>query len=190
MSPKDEVHIIVFTNRNGKIVDTDRKTITERINIMIQIKNGRLQKYGLSFALPEGFFLETQSEVGQEDGLEFWSEDETLQMHIDFFCDEENSEETLKSWFLPDSVTGSFNFVLLEPISPVSLDGISGYTAIYRSGDDSEEHKEYYELRLDLGKTEDGYLQFAIVLQVHKGNVYEVVYSSLFRNILKNIEKV
>lgn len=189
MSPKDEVHIIVFTNQYGKIVDTDRKAITERINIMIQIKNGRLQKYGLAFALPEGFFLETQTEVGQEDGLEFWSEDEALQMHIDFFCDDENSEETLKSWFLPDPVTGAFNYVLLEPISPVSLDGISGYTAIYRSSDDGEKHEEYYELRLDLGKTEDGYLQFAIVLQVHKGNVYDVVNSSLFRNILKNIEK-
>lgn len=49
---------------------------------MLQYKNHRFYYEGVSFALPDGYYLDTNYGDGAEDALDFWAKDMSLRIRI------------------------------------------------------------------------------------------------------------
>jgi len=157
---------------------------------MIPIKNGKLQKHGVAFSLPEGFCYNSDPECVHENGIEFVSEDENKVLDYDFLTSEEKSFDALNVLFKEDFL-GYHNFRKLTPITPILFNGLLGHHVLYK-GDDSpdEPATQYYELNIDLCECEDGYLLFSLRINVLDGDIMSYVETDEFKRLLANISTV
>ena len=120
---------------------------------MLLYKDGRFHAAGISFQLPDGFFLETCPEESYSNGFmlyppegDFW-----LQIIVSSDCMDAKKEF---EFFFSDIVD-------LKPqtdITPISLTGLSGYQAIYTGSGHT-----YYEIRLNVPYGDSLY-NFVLVL--------------------------
>ena len=105
---------------------------------MLQYKNHRIHCRGISFAIPEGYFLDTSYEEVPQDTLHLWTEDERLYVRIGLEYDTRGPLQEL-------------NFILREleecvvskEPSAVIYGGLAGFRTAYSVG---EVH--YAEVRL------------------------------------------
>ena len=157
---------------------------------MIPIKNGKFQKHGVAFALPEGFCYNSDPDCVHEDGIEFVSKDESKVLNYDFLTSEEKSYDALNVLFKEDFL-GFYNFHMLTPITPILLNGLFGHHVLYKSSDSPDEpSNQYYELNLDLGECEEGYLMFSLRINDLEGDIMSYVESDEFKQIFSVISRV
>ena len=104
---------------------------------MLLYQHGRFCIEGVSFAIPDGFYLDCDPEELHVDGLSLYPSDRSCRIDILLEYDSEAPEEALEALFAPDS-----GMHLRGEIRPVSCNGLTGCEAWY---DARREH--YYETR-------------------------------------------
>ena len=118
---------------------------------MLQYKNHRVHCQGISFAIPEGYFLDTSYEEVPQDTLHLWSEDEKLYVRIGLEYDTKGPLQELN--FILTELEECV--VIQEPVA-VLYGGLAGFKTVYAVG---EVH--YTEIRLMIpstGKTQNDLL--------------------------------
>ena len=105
---------------------------------MLKYKNGSFHACGVSFRLPEGACLETESVTFYEYGLTAWLEKHDLWFEI-FVDDEDDPRADLETLFTDESST----FVPYSPITEILHNGMRGHEVFYH-----DSKSDYYECRL------------------------------------------
>lgn len=110
---------------------------------MLLYKNHRFHCEGVSFAIPDGLYLDTSYEEVPEDTIHLWSEDEQLYVRIGIQRETKGAFEELA--FVLRELE---EITVIDPPKPILMGGLSGYVATYIS-----EPKEWWELHLDISGT-------------------------------------
>ncbi len=107
---------------------------------MLQFKNGKFLLCGVSFAIPNDFYLEYIPEADRDEGILLMSPDKkiTFGLYIDHECD--NIEEDFQELFYE----GSCMFQESE-ICPTARNGLPGLAVSY-----GDAYSRYYESRFPL----------------------------------------
>lgn len=156
---------------------------------MIQIKNGKFQKDGLAFSLPENYYFESMTETSHENGMEFFSKDESKQLNFDFLVSREKSAKSMNHLFERDCLE-YVSYHKLTPISPIIYNGLFGHYVFYKGTDlEDEPATEYFEIHFDLGESEEGYLLFALCVTDYDRGIINYVRSDEFQKIMQGISK-
>ena len=104
---------------------------------MLQYKNHRFYYEGVSFALPDGYYLDTNYGDGAEDALDFWTKDMSLRLRIAVEHETKGPVQELNS-----VIRDLEDCVVLEGPEANLLNGLAGYRATYDSG-----RRQYCEMR-------------------------------------------
>lgn len=107
---------------------------------MLQLISGKLHACGMSFALPDRFYIDTDPEFPYEHGLCCYSPDKKIYFRIyaDCLCQDVRAE--METLFEPGS--GMYQ---TSEITPLVLNGLAGFEVTFQSS----EH-DYYEAHLQL----------------------------------------
>ena len=156
---------------------------------MILIKNGKLQKDGLAFSLPENYYYESVTESIPDDGMEFFSEDQSKRLNYDFLVSRGKSGNSMDHLFAKD-ILGYVSYHKLTPISPIIFNGLFGHYVFYKgTASEEEPATQYFEIHFDLGESEEGYLLFSLRVTDYEGDVINYVQSDEFQRILSGISR-
>lgn len=136
---------------------------------MLQYKNGRFYIGKASFALPDGFYVESDIEITEGSAFCAWDSRREYLFHWRYFQDCEGSAEELQKWFLPDC-----GLIPLSEIVPVAVNGLSGHMVLYRSY-----RPQYCEARFDLGDGEE----LVLMVESEKGKAEDIPTSEAFRTV-------
>lgn len=108
---------------------------------MLQYKDGKFHVPGAAFALPEGFYLETEPEHCYERGFGAWTPDRRYYFEWEVERPCEGTRQELAALFSPLwGIPGSE-----DDIVPVLVNGLSGHQVRYMN-----HGTEYFEMRLAL----------------------------------------
>lgn len=124
---------------------------------MLQYKNHRFCCEGVSFAIPDGYYLETDYEESPEDTLHLWSQDQRLHLCVGI---ERGTKGPLQE--LTYILRELEQCVVLEGPSAVNIGGLAGYMAAYASGD-----KKYWEIHLGVSGLGDEQIGLIILVSTH-----------------------
>ncbi|MCD8013283.1 MAG: hypothetical protein LUG99_08925 [Lachnospiraceae bacterium] len=160
---------------------------------MFQFKNGRFyanvacrrEPHTLSFAIPEGCWIENQPVIVSSHFIPLYSPDQ--EVYIDLWAEAEDEEDFREA--LEESTREDGNQCLEGP-DAVAVNGLEGYSAIYEGGSEL-----FYEVVLDVrkygmvDKTEDTEISCARLV-VHTGkdkDIRDVVASETVQAALHGI---
>ena len=104
---------------------------------MLLHKNNRFFYEGVSFAIPDGYYLDTNYGDGAEDSLDFWTKDEGLRIRI--AVEQETKGPLSELNFL---IRALEDCTVLEGPEAIFMNGLAGYRVTYDTGS-----RQYYELR-------------------------------------------
>ena len=96
---------------------------------MLQYKNHRFYYEGVSFALPDGYYLDTNYGDGAEDVLVFWTKDMSLRIRIAI---ERETKGPLAEIYAV--IRDLEDCVVLEEPNETLSNGLTGYRIIYDTG--------------------------------------------------------
>jgi len=140
---------------------------------MLQFKDGRFHAYGISFQLPEGFYLDTAPDLESECGIVAWSPGEDYQVEWDFVEEKEDPPTFFQRFFLPGS-----GMELLSKIEPCALNNLAGCKVIYCSG-----KCEYFETRFSVKDN----VQLMLLIHTDRHKIKDVLELAEVRAILEDI---
>lgn len=120
---------------------------------MLNYANGRLHYNNFSFAILENFYLKSETDGEADNFITLVSPDESFSVDLSIIENSEGAYEELVS-VIEDMVPS-----IVYPISPISINGIQGYHATYRT-----KITQYYEAWLDI---ESG-VTFNFVIETHR----------------------
>lgn len=129
---------------------------------MLQYKNHRIYCQGISFAIPDGYLLDTSYEEVPQDTLHLWTEDERLYVRIGLEYDTKGPLQEL------DFILRELEecVVVKEPTAAI-YGGLAGFKTTYSVGD-----VHYGEVRLAV-PTKDGTKNDLLILVRCKGTPLE-----------------
>lgn len=104
---------------------------------MLLYKNHRFYYEGVSFAIPDGYYLDTNYGDGAEDALDFWTKDMGLRVRIAIEHETKGPLQELNS-----VIQDLEDCVVLEGPEANLLNGLAGYRATYDTG-----RRQYCEMR-------------------------------------------
>ena len=104
---------------------------------MLQYESHRFFYEGVSFAIPDGYYLDTNYGDGAEDSLDFWTKDMSLRIRIAIEKETKGPLQELNS-----VIQELEDCVLLEGPEANLLNGLTGYRATYDTG-----RRQYCEMR-------------------------------------------
>ena len=137
---------------------------------MLMYHQGRFWTEGASFAVPDGFFLETDPVVTYKKGITAWNPTQSVLYRWTVYKEQGGTRESLEK--------AVCEFQPLTEIIPVSLNGLSGQWLIYGIN-----QEEYYEARFALS----GKSQLVFMVEEAGGKLQKVMDSPEFRSALENI---
>ena len=120
---------------------------------MLQYIGHRLSCDGVSFAIPDGFYLDGETDEGVESGLSLLSPDHTYRLDIGIEHFVHSAPKELAN------VLGETGFQVLVDIQSVTVNGLLGYYAAY-----SSKLRQYYEVRFDLREDPNGTVSLVILI--------------------------
>ena len=112
---------------------------------MLLYENHRFYFEGVSFAIPDGYYLDTNYGDGAENSLDFWTKDMSLRIRIAIEQETKGPLEELKS-----VIRDLEDCVVLEGPDAILQNGLAGYKAIYDTG-----RRQYCEMRYTVSGTGD-----------------------------------
>ena len=107
---------------------------------MLLYKNHRFFYEGVSFAIPDGYCLDTNYGDGAEDSLDFWTADKSLRIRIAIEKETKGPRAELNY-----VIRELEECVVLEGPKAVMMNGLAGYQATYDTGS-----RQYCELRFSV----------------------------------------
>ena len=140
---------------------------------MLQWKDGRFHALGISFVIPDGFYLETEPETTHENGLSAWTSD--MRCRVDWRIDEYDisPHDGLNRLFSPNS-----GMIPLREIERMNINGMSGCSALYET-----EVAQFFETRL---KGREGG-QLIIIIQDHQKDIVSFSRSKEIQAVLSGL---
>lgn len=108
---------------------------------MLLFKNGKFHVSGVSFAIPDGFYLETEADEIWSNGFQLYAPDRRYTVELRAEESEMTTGEEL------ESILREGEYEILLPVGPVEVNGLAGHHAVYLSSGYG-----FYEIRLDLGE--------------------------------------
>ena len=124
---------------------------------MLQYKNHRLYYNTFSFAIPNGFYLDTEADDCTADTVYLVSEDMRFAIELSIQHQTRGAGDELTS------VIRDLDCPVLEAVAAIEVNGLHGYCATYTSGGDY-----YHELRLDVEEGEEGMTEFVVVIRTEE----------------------
>lgn len=140
---------------------------------MLLYKEGKFNALGVSFTLPNGFWLETEPENAVQYGLTAYTPDKQFQVvwEIEEGCHGTVAE--LQELFGPET-----GIKALSEITPVSIGGISGHRVMYRTYCD-----ERLEYRFAVGEG----VELSVCVYAKAGNIADAKSKALVDEIMSGI---
>ena len=120
---------------------------------MLLYKNHRLHCEGVSFALPNGYYLDTNYGDSPEDSLDFWTEDESLRVRIAIERETKGPLEELNY-----VIRELEDCTVLEGPEAIVMNGLTGYRATYDT-----ERRQYCEMRFAVSGTGDNQTELMLL---------------------------
>lgn len=120
---------------------------------MLLHKNNRFFCEGASFAIPDGYYLDTNYGDGAEDSLDFWTEDERLRIRIAI---ERETKGPLAE--LNYVIRELEDCTVLEGPEAILMNGLAGYRATYDT-----ERRQYCEMRFSLSGSGDNQTELMLL---------------------------
>lgn len=120
---------------------------------MLLHKNHRLYCEGLSFALPDGYYLDTNYGDSPEDSLDFWTKDMSLRIRIAI---ERETKGPLAE--LNYVISELEDCTVLEGPEAILMNGLAGYRATYDT-----ERRQYYEMRFAISGSADNQTELLLL---------------------------
>lgn len=121
---------------------------------MIHFEHGALCAAGISFRVPDGFFLETDPEdEALPWGISLYAPDQSYNVRLYWEEDATGAEEEL------EDILDDGEYVILSPVAPLAVNDLEGFHVTYQSGGYG-----YYEARFDLPPNEDGLDAFVVLV--------------------------
>jgi len=142
---------------------------------MLQYKKGRLYCQGVSFEIPENFYLETNGEMMFENGMVFISPDEKIWVEFAIFKSDMSSEEGLQSL-----INESDSFVVIDTVTPVTINGLSGHYCYYKTT-----RENFLTVQLNISEN----FVFGYTIRSIERNVKDVMEEPVFNRSLMQIKK-
>ena len=124
---------------------------------MLLYKNHRFCCEGVSFQIPDGYYLETNYEESPEDTLHLWSADERI--HLSIGIERETKDPLQELLFILRELE---QCVVLEKPTAVMYGGLRGFSAAYKSGD-----TRYWETHLGISGIGDAQIEMVILITTH-----------------------
>lgn len=121
---------------------------------MLLHKNHRFYCEGVSFALPDGYYLDTNYGDSPEDSLDFWTEDESLRVRIAI---ERETKGPLAE--LNYVIRELEDCTVLEGPEAILINGLVGYKATYDT-----DRTQYCEMRFAISGTGDNQTELMLLL--------------------------
>ena len=121
---------------------------------MLLYKNHRFYFEGVSFAIPDGYYLDTNYGDGAENSLDFWTKDMSLRIRIAIDQETKGPLEELKS-----VIRDLEDCVVLEGPDAILQNGLAGYKAIYDTG-----RRQYCEMRCTVSGSGDNQSELMLLL--------------------------
>jgi len=131
---------------------------------MLCYKNHRFHFGKVSFQIPEGYFIDTAPELISDNFLHLYAPD------LSFFLDVHVYTESKESAAELTSVLRDMKHTLVQPISIISINGLTGVHAAYRA-----EGTKYYEVWLDVEKNVTLLLLLSTKLPIEKIDTASIV---------------
>lgn len=141
---------------------------------MLLYKDGRFYGERVSFAIPEGFYVEDDRDVTDEYGFCAWDPEREYLCCWRFYWDCGDTKEELAKWFCPDC-----GITPLSEIAPIQINGLRGHSVLYQT-----RSEQYYEARFDLGEGEE----FALLVETRGQNIRRIIESPTFKCVLEGIQ--
>ena len=133
--------------------------------------------HGAECSVPKNYFINGAQAEGAENALFFEPQDHHFQVSYKIHLNSKGTEESLI-----ETQMGIYG--TCQPISPITLDGLSGHCATY--GDEKE---QYFEARLCLEETETGCTELEFTVLTHHGDIEDIKASPAFKTLLAGIRK-
>ena len=106
---------------------------------MLCYKNHRFYAHNASFKIPDGYFIDTEPGMEADECIHLWGPNGDYSVEVRMHTDSANAEASL------ESVLNGMRPTILKPVSPISINNMTGYEATYR-----HTRNQYYELWLDI----------------------------------------
>ena len=108
---------------------------------MVLYKDGKFHVKGISFCLPDGYYLNTDSEISQKFRLEALPQDQSFTMR--WLLTEISTKDSYA--VLEYLFTEDVGFKPIVPVSPISVNGLTGHQCVGVG-----KYQQFYEVQLDL----------------------------------------
>lgn len=147
---------------------------------MLLYKDGRFNAAGASFAIPNGFYVDTAPDFECHDGFVIEDPKHSYSIEIKLTTYDEASDVFLTK-LMDDS-----SFTCLRDVQPVSTNGLSGHDVFYQT-----KKEQYYESQFDLSETSEGIIKLSVLVQTRSSGlgIRDVMESSEMESFLLNIRK-
>ena len=120
---------------------------------MLQYKNHRFYYEEVSFALPDGYYLDTNYGDGAEDALDFWTKDMSLRIRIAIEHETKGPLQELNS-----VIRDLEDCVVMDGPKANLLNGLAGYRATYDTG-----RRQYCEIRYAVSGVGDNQTELMVL---------------------------
>ena len=120
---------------------------------MLLYKNHRFFYEVVSFAIPDGYCLDTNYGDGAEDSLDFWTADKSLRIRIAIEKETKGPRAELNY-----VIRELEECVVLEGPKAVMMNGLAGYQATYDTGS-----RQYCELRFSVSSHDNCHTELMIL---------------------------
>ncbi len=109
---------------------------------MLLYKDEKFHAHGVAFAIPDGFLVEPAPDAIPQNGFVAYTPDQRYMVEWDVEQGCHGTKEELEELFLPGSA-----FLPLGPITPLTVNGLTGHQVMCRSNTDQR-----WEMRFDAGE--------------------------------------
>lgn len=140
---------------------------------MLRYINGRFYREQVSFAVPDGFYVEEDGEILAEYGFCAWDPRREYLCSWRFYENCLGTARELENWFLPDC-----GMTPLSDVTAIGMNGLNGHFVFYRT-----RREQYYEARFELG----GGKELSFLVESQGGDIRRIAAYPSFQAALVSI---
>lgn len=144
---------------------------------MFYLQDGFFHVNGVSFRLPDGFYLDSCPEEHYKNSFSLYPEDTSFWLQIIVSEDCMDAGKELEYLFIDNT-----GMKPLGPVTPIAVNGFTGYQTVYCGG-----LREYYEIRLNL-PCGQRLCNFVMVLMAITCSIGEAIAHPGVRQVLKSLQ--
>ena len=142
---------------------------------MLLYNDGKFHAHGVAFAIPDGFLVEPAPDAIPQNGFVAYTLDQRYVVEWDVERDCHGTKEELEELFPPGGA-----FLPLGPITPLTVNGLTGHQVMCRSNTDQR-----WEMRFDAGK--DAELSVCVYTNMKNGSIEDARDAEFVKEVLAGL---